>query len=174
MASRARRLSSSACGLLGELSPLNSELLANGLMPNQPTSCFFIVGPQPGLVGHHLGLGRVGRADDLELLGILLDQRLDVRPVVRGDAGEAGPARLLGPVERLDQLLDLRRGVLAALLEAGDAPEVDVVEAGLLQALVEALLELLELAAAPGCASRCSYQEKPRCILSRRPLRALP
>jgi hypothetical protein len=36
------RLSSSKCGLSGALVPLNNELLANGLMPNQPTSCFFI------------------------------------------------------------------------------------------------------------------------------------
>ena len=68
MASRAMRLSSSACGLSGELSPLKSELLANGLMPNQPTSCFFIAAHRPLSSLDHLGLGRVGRADHLELL----------------------------------------------------------------------------------------------------------
>ena len=34
-------------GLSGLLSPLKSELLANGLMPNQPTSCFFIDAHSP-------------------------------------------------------------------------------------------------------------------------------
>jgi len=47
MASRASRLSSSSCGLPGELSPLNSELLAKGLMPNQPTSIFFMAPHRP-------------------------------------------------------------------------------------------------------------------------------
>ena len=47
MASRAVRLSASKWGLSGELSPWKTELLPNGLMPNQPTSHFLIVAQRP-------------------------------------------------------------------------------------------------------------------------------
>ena len=143
MASRARRLSSLKVGLVGELSPLNRELLANGLMPNQPTSCFLMAAHRPDssvttLVSAVYGVRiTCNWSGYFSIIDLMCGRWCDEMPVNR-----ARPV-VRGPVERGHGLLDLGVRVLNALLQQRDPPEVDVIEARLLHPLVEGLHQLL-------------------------------
>ena len=60
-----------------------------------------------------------------------------------GDAGEPGPPALLGPFQGHQHLFHLLVGVLAALLKAGDPPDVDIIQSGGFESVVERFLEFL-------------------------------
>ena len=114
----------SSWSLPGELSPLNTEPLANGLMPNQATSCFcmaaqrlfFQADPErvtirlhcplrPPRLWHPRALSWPCRAcRSLPVARSTFDPSLDVRSIVRRDAGEASSACLLGPGKRFSTL----------------------------------------------------------------------
>ncbi|SPE33885.1 hypothetical protein SBA2_810032 [Acidobacteriia bacterium SbA2] len=85
----------------------------------------------------------VGRHDhfDLRILGHGLG---DPGAMVCRDAGESRFARLLPPFERRHHVFDFPLGVFRGLLHHGEPPQVDVLQSGLLQAVVHALLELVE------------------------------
>ena len=72
--------------------------IAGKRLDPEPTHVLLLHGrPQPRLVLDHLGLGGVRREDHLDLVGVLLDQLLEVGPVVRGEADKPGPARASWP-----------------------------------------------------------------------------
>ena len=130
MASRATRLSLSACGLSGLLSPLNNRIAGKRLDAEPAHVMLLHGGPQSALIFHHLRLGGVRRADHLQLVRVFLDELLDVRPVVGRNAGEAGQSALLGPVQGLDEFFNRAVIMLAAFFQARDPPQVDILLLG--------------------------------------------
>ena len=73
-------------------------------MPKTPTPCCLTASNRLSC-GLDLALGRVRRHDHLDDAGILLDHRLDVRAVVRREAGEPALALLPGLLQGLHHLV---------------------------------------------------------------------